>query len=616
LTSLAYTIKNMRDAPRYRRFLILFGLSCVGLAGSLLMRWTGDAVVPCLAVVFAGAWFFGFEGGLTVVLFTSVFALLVTVSQNAQGWTQVGELTGLGLVISWALDRTQKREHRFRTMIASLADAVIVTDNKGRIRYMNAQAEALLGTPFRKAKKAPLREVVRVLDRKTREPVDLPIEAMLRGEISSAPALKRRIVTLEGMDSEVEEAIAPLRSKSGEIAGVILIIRDTTRRREADDQLSRSQKMDALARMAGGVAGDFNNLLTVITGYGEMLRRELSAPNPLRRYTDEIIVAADRAAAVTQQLMAFSRHQSAQTRLIDLNSSVAGMEIMLRRLLGDGIELVSIPGPGVQRIKADPGQIEQMIVNLAMNSRDAMPEGGKFMIETAPVELASDTGGRPDTLAPGSYVLMTVSDTGVGMNAATLSRLFEPFFTTKVQGKSTGLGLTIVYGIVRLSGGDINVYSKPGAGTIFEIYLPKSKEHDRAVHRTSRGPRGTETILVADDDDGVRKLVHAVLATGGYTVIEAGDGKEALGAYSADPNRFDMILTDVVMPHMNGFELGNRIAELSPEKKVLYMSGFRDTPLAGSEPKRPRLFLEKPFTPDVLLARVRDTLDGKLETRV
>jgi CheY-like chemotaxis protein len=245
-----------------------------------------------------------------------------------------------------------------------------------------------------------------------------------------------------------------------------------------------------------------------------------------------------------------------------------------------------------------------------------MPEGGKFMIETSAIELAADTPGRLDTLAPGGYVLLTVSDTGVGMDSATLSRLFEPFFTTKAQGKSTGLGLTIVYGIVRQSGGDINVYSKPGAGTIFEIYFPKSKQYEAGLRRASRGPRGTETILVADDDDGVRKLVHAVLATSGYTVIEAVDGKEALGFYAADPGKFDMVLTDVVMPNMNGFEFGNRVAELTPERKVLYMSGFRDTPMAGAESDRARLFLEKPFTPDILLARVREVLDGKLEARV
>jgi CheY-like chemotaxis protein len=363
------------------------------------------------------------------------------------------------------------------------------------------------------------------------------------------------------------------------------------------------------------VAGDFNNLLTVMTGYGEMLRADLIPANPLRRFADEIIFAADRAAAVTRQLMAFSRHQSPQARVLDLNASVANMETMLRRLLGERIEVVSIPGPGVLRVKADPGQIEQVIVNLAMNSRDAMPEGGKFMLETTAVDLLRETPGRPESLAPGGYVLLTVSDTGVGMDASTQSRLFEPFFTTKGHGKSTGLGLSIVYGIVKQSGGDIGVYSQPGSGTIFEIYLPKSKEEEASVRHTPRGPRGTETILVADDDNGVRKLVHAVLATSGYTVVEAIDGREALALYQSGPGRFAMVLTDVVMPQLNGFELGNRIADLDPGQKVLYMSGFRDTPLSGMEQQRPRLFLHKPFTPDSLLLRVREVLDGKVGAR-
>jgi PAS domain S-box-containing protein len=605
----------MRTIPRYRQFLILFGFSCLGLTGSLLMRWTGDAVLPFLAAIFAGAWFFGFEGGLSVVLFSGVFALLVTVDQNRAGWVQVAELIAFGLAISWAIEKRKKGHHRFVSIVSSIADAIMVTDREGNCFYLNAQAEALLGDALARTGKTPLRDLVKFKDPKTHEPVELPIAAVLRGEVAAQPAMRRLLVHREGPDSEVDETLAPLRSGSGRIEGVILTIRDTTRRKAAEDQLSRSQKMDALARMAGGVAGDFNNLLTVITGYGEMLRAELESPSPLRRFADEIIFASDRAAAVTRQLMAFSRHQSPQTRVMDLNATLASMEVMLRRLLGEGIELVSIPGPGVQRIKADPGQLEQLIVNLAMNSRDAMPEGGKFMIETSAVELTSDTHGRPDSLAPGGYVLLTVSDTGIGMDAATLSRLFEPFFTTKGQGKSTGLGLSIVYGIVKQSGGDIGVYSKPGAGTIFEIYLPKSKEYEAGVRRTPRGPRGTETILVADDDDGVRKLVHAVLATSGYTVVEAVDGKEAAGYYTSDPDKFDMVLTDVVMPNMNGFELGNRISEISPLQKVLYMSGFRDTPLAGVEQERQRLFLHKPFTPDVLLAKVREVLDGRLEAR-
>jgi signal transduction histidine kinase len=442
-------------------------------------------------------------------------------------------------------------------MLDSIADGVIVTDPGGRVMYRNPAAESV--------------------------------------------------------GPEVEETTAPLRGDSGKIEGEILILRDTTRRRESEAQLGRSQKLDALARLAGGVAGDFNNLLTVISGYSDMLRAELAPLSPLRRYADEIVFASERAAAVTRHLMAFSRLHTPQTRVMDLNAALAGMETMLTRLLGEGISLVSMPAPGILRIRADPGQIEQVLVNLAMNSRDAMPNGGKVVIETSSVDLTAEATGRPQSLAPGAYALLTVSDTGIGMDTDTMSRLFEPFFTTKTRGRSTGLGLSIVYGIVRQAGGDIGVYSRPGAGTIFEIYLPKSPADNKALGRGPRGPGGTETILVADDDEGVRKLVHAVLTTRGYTVMEASDGAQAWEVYAAEPEGFEMVLTDVVMPLMNGFELGNRIAELRPGQRVLYMSGFRDTQPAGGEQERPRLFLHKPFTPDVLLVRVRELLDSRVE---
>jgi len=605
----------MRNFPRHQQFFILLGVSCLGLVGALFLRWTGDSIVPFLAAIFAGAWMFGFEGGLTVLVFSGVFALLMTVEQTSGGWTQVAELTVMGLVVSWVLERNQSQMHRYKSIAASMGDAVIATDRNGAVTYMNPQAEALLGVPKARAHRQQLQELAKFRDRKTGELVELPIQAVLEGQSPAAVASKRLVLNREGPDSEIEETIAPLLSRYGRIEGVVLTIRDTTRRREAEDQLSRSQKMDALARMAGGIAGDFNNLLTVITGYGEMLRNELQTASPLRRFAEEIGGAADRAAALTRQLMAFSRHQAPQTRVVDLNACVASMETMLMRLLGHNIDLVLIPGPGVLRVRADAGQIEQVVVNLAMNSRDAMPNGGKFMIETSSVEFGVDTPGRPDSLGPGNYILLTVSDTGSGMDAATQSRLFEPFFTTKSPGKSTGLGLSIVYGIVTQAGGDISVYSQPGHGTIFEIYLPKSKEQDASVRRPPRGPRGTETILVADDEDGVRKLVHAVLATSGYTVYEAPDGREALAIYQANPGKFHMVLTDVVMPRLTGFELGDKIAEIDAEQKVLYMSGFRDTPISVGDQERSRLFLPKPFTPDALLARVREVLDGRQEAR-
>ncbi len=605
----------MKSSPRYQQVLIVLGLSGAALVACLLLRGTANSLLPFLAAISVSAWLFGLEGGFIAICFSSVFALLFTLKLNRAGWVQAGELAAVGLLISWLMERVLQRAYGLHAMLAGIADAVIATDRAGNVSWMNDHAEAVTGVSAKAAAGKPLMSLIHFKEPRTGAEAELPLAPILRGETSAEPVMRRLVLTRGGPESEVEATLTPTRGEGGTVAGALLTLRDTTRRREAEDQLSRSQKMDALARLAGGVAGDFNNLLTVITGYGEMMRGELLPANPIRRFADEIIFAADRAAAVTRQLMAFSRHQSPQTRVLDLNASITAMQTVLTRLLGENIEVVTIPGPGVFRVKADPGQMEQVVVNLAMNSRDAMPEGGKFVIETSAVELLPDSPGKPDSLLPGGYVLLTVSDTGTGMDSATRSRLFEPFFTTKGQGKSTGLGLSIVYGIVRQSGGDISVYSQPGAGTIFEIYLPKSKEQEAGVRRTPRGPRGTETILVADDDDGVRKLVHAVLATSGYTVIEAPDGKEALSLYQSGFGTFDMVLTDIVMPNMNGFELGNTIAQMNPEQKVLYMSGFRDTPMAGIEQERPRQFLHKPFTPDSLLTRVREVLDGKLEAR-
>lgn len=600
----------MRRLPRHTQILISLGIACLGLVASLLLRWTGDSVLPYAAAIIASSVLFGFDGGIVSVALSSAFALIFTVEPNRRGWTQVGELAAIGAGTVWLIETLHARVRRFEAMLEGIGDAIVVTDGGGRVSYMTKRAEALFGLRPGEGHHRRLADLARFRDQSAGQDIELPVSAVLRGE-TAGPAARRLALIAAGPPVEVEETLAPLRGSSGQIAGAILLLRDTTHRREAEDQISRSQKMDALARLAGGVAGDFNNLLTVITGYGEMMRMELSPATPLRRFSDEIIFAADRAAAVTRQLMAFSRHQSGQTRVLDINSALGGMETMLKRLLGENIDLVILPGPGIGRVRADQGQLEQMIVNLAMNSRDAMPNGGKFVIETGAAEITEKMPVTPEGLEPGPYIQITVSDTGIGMDAETRSRLFEPFFTTKGQGKSTGLGLSIVYGIVKQCGGDIGVYSQPGAGTIFEIYLPRSKDFEPPERPRPRGPRGSETILVADDDDGVRRLVHAVLAASGYTVVEASDGREALSIYQSDPDKFDLVLTDVVMPHLNGFELGERIGALTPERRVLYMSGFRDTPIAVETQEAPRNFLHKPFTPDLLLARVREVLDGR-----
>jgi two-component system, cell cycle sensor histidine kinase and response regulator CckA len=294
--------------------------------------------------------------------------------------------------------------------------------------------------------------------------------------------------------------------------------------------------------------------------------------------------------------------------VLDLNAILSDMEPMLKRLLGQSIELVLLPGPNLGRVAADSAQIEQVIINLATNARDAMPGGGKFVIESEDMELDPENGRHLD-LAPGPYILLAVSDTGTGMDAETRSRLFEPFFTTKDPGKgSGGLGLATVYGIVKQCGGQITVYSQLGCGTIFEIYLPRAAEAAEPAQK-KLSPKGSETILLVDDEDGVRQLVCAVLKSNGYDVLEASNAGAALATYEKNDHKIDMVLTDVVMPQMNGFDLGRKLASRAPRLKILYMSGYRDNP-GDAIAETPRAFLHKPFTPDVLLNKVREVLDA------
>ena len=344
--------------------------------------------------------------------------------------------------------------------------------------------------------------------------------------------------------------------------------------------------MEAVGRLAGGVAGDFNNMLTVIAGYAELLRGDVPAEGPTRKFVDEIVYAGERAASLTQHLLAFSRGSAAQPRVLDLNLMLSNMEPMLRRLLGQNIELLLLTAPGLGRIKADPSQIEQVIVNLAANARDAMPSGGKLVVETANVDLEEQSGERLG-MKPGPCVMLAVSDNGIGMDAETRSRLFEPFFTTKAPGQGSGLGLSTVYGVVKQAEGQVTVYSQPNCGTIFEVYLPRVTEP--VIERVcTRPPMGSETILLVDDEEGVRKLCCAVLQTNGYNVLEADNAESALAAYDKNAHKVDMLLTDVVMRQMNGFDLGRALSQRTPGLKILYMSGFLFSP-PSPRPPRPRL---------------------------
>ena len=382
-------------------------------------------------------------------------------------------------------------------------------------------------------------------------------------------------------------------------------------------QLSQAQKVEAVGQLAGGVAHDFNNLLTVITGRSQLLLRRLDPDDPLRRHAKLIDQTAERAAALTQQLLAFSRKQVLQPKVLDLNAVVTGMGKMLRRLIGENIELVIRLGSDLGSVEADPGQLEQVILNLAVNARDAMPRGGRLTLETERVELDPAFVRRHPGAQPGLHVALVVRDTGIGMDADTQAHLFEPFFTTKGPGKGTGLGLATVYGIVKQSGGYIAVESEPGRGTGFTIYLPRIERAAEAVTPGPAGagtPHGSETILLVEDEEGVRDLTREILETSGYRVLEARHGAEALRVGEQHPGPVHLLVSDVVMPQMDGRELADRLRALRPDLRVLFMSGYTADALGHHSALDPGTnLLPKPFSPDALARRVREVLDAPLD---
>jgi PAS domain S-box-containing protein len=391
----------------------------------------------------------------------------------------------------------------------------------------------------------------------------------------------------------------------------VAVFDNVTERRKLEDQFRQSQKMEAVGRLAGGVAHDFNNLLTVINGYSELLLRQIGENSPLRKEVDEIRKAGDRASMLTQQLLAFSRRQVLQPKVLDLNSAVSGMATMLRRLIGEDIDLRILPGEGLGRVKADPGQVEQIILNLVVNARDAMPGGGRLSIETSNTFLDGTFSSKHPYAVTGPHLLLAVSDTGVGMSEDTQAHLFEPFFTTKETGKGTGLGLSTVYGIVEQSQGYIHVYSELGKGTTVKIYLPRVEGEDETVSPVSApAPHGTETVLVAEDNAQVRDFVTRVLSAKGYRVLSASEGFEALRLCGECADPVDLLVTDVVMPRMGGRELASRVETAKPGVRVLFVSGYTEDAISHHGILEEGLqFLQKPFTTDALLRKVREVLD-------
>jgi PAS domain S-box-containing protein len=492
-------------------------------------------------------------------------------------------------------------------ILNSLTSGIVTLDLEGRVVTLNGAAEALLGCPPGSARGHPLAEVLAHAPE---------LAAILQGVVRRRTGTTAT-VSLAGRPSgpvPVEVTAAMLQGSGGQDLGVVAIVRDLTAVRALEAQLRHAQKMEAVGRLAGGVAHDFNNLLTVITGRSQLLLLKLPLDSPLRRDADLIEETAHRASALTRQLLAFSRKQILQPRVVELNEIVRSMEAMLGRLIGEDIRLVTHLEPAAGCVHADPAQLEQVIVNLVVNARDAMPLGGQLTLETRRVELDEAFARQHVGLHPGPHVRLVVRDTGVGMDTVTKAHLFEPFFTTKGPGKGTGLGLATVYGIVTQSGGAIRVDSEPGQGATFTIDLPRADggveaRADRSAVRAAL--HGSETVLLVEDEAEVRGLARDVLERHGYTILEAADGNEALRIGRDHPGPIHLLLTDVVMPRMGGRELADRLTTVRRETKVLYVSGYTDDAVlrqgaAGTGTP----FLEKPFTADSLAAKVREVLDA------
>jgi PAS domain S-box-containing protein len=495
------------------------------------------------------------------------------------------------------------------TAIEQSADGIVITDAKGTIQYVNPAFSRVSGYSREEA----LGKNPRILKSgKQDEAYYRKLwTTILGGEIWQDEIINRRS---DGSLYPEQMTITPVRDQRGEITHFIAIKAEVTERKRLEQQLRQAQKMEAVGRLAGGVAHDFNNLLTIISGYGGLLLEHPGTVEPLRGYVNEIKNASGRAASLTRQLLAFSRQQVLAPRVLGLNAVVANIEKMLKRLIGEDIDLVTILGESLWPVKADPGQLEQVLLNLAVNARDAMPNGGVLTIETANVEMDSTSAQTHFPLPPGRYVLLAISDTGIGMDAETQARIFDPFFTTKEKGKGTGLGLAMVYGIVKQSGGYIWVYSEVGKGTTFKIYLPRTEEEveESGPGRSGfKAQLGTETLLLVEDEDAVRVLVRNVLREKGYRILEASRGEEALELAGQYGGPIDLLVTDVVMPQMNGRELARRLADLLPQIKVLYISGYADNAVwyqGGLDSGG--AFLQKPFSPEALARKVREVLGG------
>lgn len=511
--------------------------------------------------------------------------------------------------------RLSDQEQMFRLITENAEDLITVVDREGKRQY-DSPGYYKLGYSRAELEGGSVPEQVHPDDREAL--ISARVETFQTGV---GPRVEYRFRRKDGEWRTLESTRSPVRNHRGEIEKVVIVSRDITERKQAeellrrrDEELRQSQKMEAVGRLSGGIAHDFNNLLGVIIGYSESIESRLAPSDPLRKSAEEIRKAGERAASLTLQLLAFSRQQVLQPQILDLNALVTDMGKMLRRLIGMHIELTAKLATDLGQVKAEQSRIEQVIVNLVVNARDAMPEGGKLLIETSNLDVNESLASSFPFLQPGPYVLLTVTDTGVGMDDSTRRHIFEPFFTTKGPGKGTGLGLATVYGVVKQSGGSVIVDSEPGKGSTFKIFLPRTQESAVAPapeEAPAKGSTGTGTILLVEDEEALLNLTAERLTQSGYTVLPARDGIHALEVERSFHGTIDLLLTDVMMPRMGGLALARSISKLRPGMRIAFMTGhaereasFREALRAGAES------IQKPFSQDRLLRLVRQCLDS------
>jgi two-component system cell cycle sensor histidine kinase/response regulator CckA len=626
--------------PDRKSFLFRYGIAILAIVILLLLsfglRSLGiqlNLTAPIVIAIVAVSWFGGRGPGIVVsIVIVGIAMLSRMAAEPATGAFFFEFVSVLALMIfvviliagrKAAQERAESQSELFRTTLASIGDAVITTDAHGNINLVNATAERLLGINSEEAIGKPLGEFYRLRTESSGEDF---------GDIYQIIRDRREIVTFatdmlvvrrDGSTLPISDSAAPISDPEGNFCGSVIVFQDDTPRREAEQALKQaehrqqqSQKLEAVGTLTGGVAHDFNNLLTAILGYTQLAMRKMAPDAPAFQNLVNVEKAGNRAAELTRKLLAFSRRQQIETRVIDLNDAIGDILTLIERLIGEHVIVSFKEDPELRPVTADPSQIEQVVMNLCVNARDAMPKGGKLIIETRNVSLDEHYCRQYPNCLPGEYVQVLVSDNGQGMDQETLDRIFEPFFTTKDVDKGTGLGLSMVYGIIKQHRGHINVYSEPGRGTTFKVYLPVTSQAVAADAEAPSRPLaagGTETILVADDEEALRNLSREVLSALGYSVIVAENGEDAVRLYDEHSTSIDLLLLDVVMPTLGGLEVFQSIRENGEAPPVIFMTGYSSEILDSSKADELGLshlpVIQKPYTLEQLGKIVRETLD-------